>query len=151
MSAVLASAFPLSLSQSQSEKPDFTGKWKAESLKKEIGEPPLRPGYEKEKIEIDHKDPELKMRRSIEGIDKIAELGYTIGGEERAMAHAYGPISSKAAWNGKQLIFTSKVMIEDRPTEMKEIWELDDDRKTLIITKELPSLSLRWKVVFKRQ
>lgn len=149
MSAALASAFPLSLIQSQSGKPDFTGKWKAESLKKEAGEPPLPPGYEKEKIEIDHKDPELKMIRSIEGTDRIAELRYTIGGEERGFAFASGPISSKAAWNGKQLIFTSQVMIEDRPTEMKDIWELDDDRKTLIITTEL--LSRRWKIFFKRQ
>src|SRR5262245_35304424 len=35
ISAVFASAFSLSLGQNKAGKPDFTGKWKAESLTKE--------------------------------------------------------------------------------------------------------------------
>ncbi|HEY6402688.1 MAG TPA: hypothetical protein VI479_14825, partial [Blastocatellia bacterium] len=123
------------------------GKWKVESLTTESGEPHIPPG--KEKIEIDHKGPELKMIRSIEGTDKRVELSYTVGAEERAMAFANDTMRSKAAWNGKQLIITSQIMIEPGLSELKEIWQLDDDRKTLIITKEL--LSQKWKMVFKRQ
>lgn len=149
MSAMLASAFPLSSHQNKEGKPDFTGTWKAESLKSESGEPPIPPGYEKERLEIDHKGPELKMIKSIEGTDKKVELSYAIGGEERAMAFGNDTIRSKAAWNGKQLIITTQVMIEPGPSELKEIWDLDDDRKTLIITKEL--LNQKWKMVFKRQ
>jgi hypothetical protein len=147
--AGLASAFSMSLVQNRDGKPDFTGIWKAESLTTESGEPPIPPGYEKEKIEIDHKDLKLKMIKSIEGTDKRVELSYTIGGEERAMAFGNDTIRSKAAWNGKQLIITSQIMIEPGSSELKEIWDLDDDRKTLIITKEL--LSHKWKMVFKRQ
>jgi len=33
--------------------------------------------------------------------------------------------------------------------ELKETWDMDDDRKTLIITKEFQNI--RWKMVFKRQ
>jgi len=149
MLAAFASALSLSLSQSQGGKPDFTGKWKAESLTKEAGEPPIPPGYEKENIEIDHKDPELKMIRSIEGTDKTVELRYTIDGKERAMLFGNDTMRSKAAWNGKQLIITSQIGIETGTSELKETWDLDDDQKTLIITKEL--LNLRWKMVFKRQ
>jgi hypothetical protein len=146
--AGLVSAFSLSLDQSKDGKPDFTGIWKAESLTIESGEPPA-PGREKEKIEIDHKNPELKMIKSIEGTDKRAELSYTIGAEERAMAFGADTMRSKAAWNGKQLIITSRFEIEQGPAELKEIWDLGDDQKTLIITGEL--LNDKWKMVFKRQ
>jgi len=146
--AGLASAFSLRLDQKKEVKPDFTGTWKAESLAIESGERPTA-GYEKEMIEIEHKDLELKMIKSIEGTDKRAELSYTIGAEERAMAFVTDTIRSKAAWNGKQLIITSKFVIEPGPSELKEIWDLDEDRETLIITREL--LSQNWKVVYKRQ
>ncbi|HEY7184237.1 MAG TPA: hypothetical protein VIC84_22570, partial [Blastocatellia bacterium] len=48
---------------------------------------------------------------------------------------------SKAGWSGKRLIITAG--------ELKETWDMDDDRKTLIITKEFRDI--RWKMVYKRQ
>jgi hypothetical protein len=147
--AGLASAFSMSLDQNKERKPDFSGIWKAESLTIVSGERHIPPGYEKEKIEIDHKDAELKIIKSIDGTDKRAELSYTIGAEERAMAFGNETIRSKAAWNGKQLIITSQFGIEPGSAELKETWDLDDDRKTLISAREL--LGSRWKMVFKRQ
>ncbi|MBO0725620.1 MAG: hypothetical protein J2P52_08475 [Blastocatellia bacterium] len=47
------------------------------------------------------------------------------------------------------MIITSQIMIEPGLSELKETWDLDGDRKTLIITKEL--LSNKSKMVFKRQ
>jgi hypothetical protein len=147
--AGLVSAFSMSLDQSKEGKPNFTGIWKAESLTIVSGERHIPPSYEKEKIEIDHKDPELKIIKSIEGTDKKAELSYTIGAEERAMAFGTDTIRSKAAWNGKQLIITSQFVTEQGSAELKEIWDLEDDRKTLISTREL--LGSMWKMVFKKQ
>src|SRR5262245_22986201 len=78
ISAALASASPLSSGQDKDGKPDFTGKWKAESLTKEAGEPPLPPGAEKEINEVDHKDPELKIIRSFEERPRVMEVRCTI-------------------------------------------------------------------------
>jgi hypothetical protein len=151
ISTALASAFSLSLGQNKDGKPDFTGKWKAESLTAEVGEPPTPPGAEKEKIEIDHKDSELKIIRSFEGMDRGREARYTIDGKESAITDGDGStIRLKAGWSGKRLILTAQFTTG----ELKETWDLDDDRKTLIITKEFPDSRLkmiRWKMVFKRQ
>lgn len=147
ISAALASAFSLSLGQNKDGKPDFTGKWKAESLTKEAGEPPIPPGAEKEKIEIDHKDPELKLIRSFEVLHRVIELRCTIDGKESTITEGDGAtIRSKAGWSGKRLIITYQLMAGE---ELKETWDLDDDGKTLIITKEFQNI--RWKMVFKRQ
>jgi hypothetical protein len=146
ISAALASAFSLSSGQNKDGKLDFTGKWKAESLTKEAGEPPIYPGSEKETIEVDHKDPELKIIKRFEGLGSVIELRYTIDGKESAFTGGDGAtIRSKAGWKGKRLIITSQLTAG----ELKENWDLDDDRKTLIITKEYQNT--KWKMVFKRQ
>ena len=146
ISTALASAFSLSLGQNKDGKPDFTGKWKAESLSKEAGEPPIPPGAEKETNEVDHKDPELKIIRSFEGLDRVIELRLTIDGKESALTEGDGStIKLKAGWSGKRLIITAQFTVG----ELKETWDMDDDRKTLIITKEIQDT--RWKMVFKRQ
>jgi hypothetical protein len=132
--------------QNKDGKPDFTGKWKAESLIKEVGEPLIHPAAAKETNEIDHKDPELKISRGYEGMDRVYELRYTIDGKEITISEGDGTsLRSKAGWSGKRLIITTQLAAG----EIKETWDLDDDRKTLIITKEL--LNSRWKMVFKKQ
>jgi hypothetical protein len=144
ISTALASAFSLSLGQNKDGKPDFTGKWKAESLTKEAGEPPIPPGVETR--EVDHKDPELKIIRSFDGQDGGREMRYTIDGKESVITDGDGStIRLKAGWSGKRLIITSQFTTG----ELKETWDLDDDRRTLIITKEYQNT--KWKMVFKRQ
>src|SRR5262245_12273888 len=146
ISTALASAFSLSLGQNKDGKPDFTGKWKAESLTAVVGEPPIPPGAEKEKIEVDHKDPELKIIRSFEAMGRVIEGRLTINGKESTITEGDGAtIRSKAVWSEKRLILTAQLM----SGELKETWDMDDDRKTLIITKEFQNI--RWKMVFKRQ
>jgi hypothetical protein len=146
ISAALASAFSLSLGQNKDGKPDLTGKWKAESITTEVGEPLIHPAKEKETNEVDHKDPELKIIRRYEGFDRVTELRYTIDGKETTITEGDGTtIRSKAVWSGKQLIITAKIAVG----EHKETWDLSDDRKTLIITTEL--LNNKWKMVYKRQ
>jgi hypothetical protein len=146
ISAALASASSLSLGQDKDGKPDFTGKWKAESLTKETGEPPIPPGAEKEMNEVDHKDPELKIIRSFEERPGVIELRFTINGMEGTITDPNGSThKSKAGWSGKRLIITAQFP----QGEYKETWDLDDDRKTLTIAKEF--LGNRWKMVYKRQ
>jgi hypothetical protein len=146
ISAALASASALSLGQDKDGKPDFTGKWKAESLTKEAGEPPLPPGAEKEINEVDHKDSELNITRSYEELPRAIKLRFTIDGNEGTITEQNGTtFRSKAGWSGKRLIITAQLT----GNELKETWDLDDDRKTLTISKEF--LGNRWKMVYKRQ
>jgi hypothetical protein len=143
ISAALASASSLSSGQNKDGKPDFTGKWKAESLTKEAGEPPIPPGAEKEINEVDHKDPELKIIRSFEELPRVIEMRFTIDGKEGTITDPDGStFKSKAAWDGKRLIITTQFP----QGEYKETWDLDDDRKTLTIAKEF--LGNRWKMVY---
>jgi len=150
LSGVVASAFSLSLGQDKDAKPDFTGKWKAESLKKEVGEPPIPPGAEKEKIEVDHKDPELKIIKSFEELNLMAEVRFTIDGKERTIiAFSNDQHRAKATWSGKQLVMSVWIENSEVAAWLTETWDMDDDRKTLIITKDF--MDKRWKMVFKRQ
>ena len=145
ISAALASASSPSSGQNKDGKPDFTGKWKAESLTKEAGEPPIPPWAEKEMNEVDHKDPELKIIRSFEERPGF-ELRWTIDGKEGANTDPDGSTHKlNAGWSGKRLIITSQFP----QGEYKETWDLDDDRKTLTIAKEF--LGNRWRMVYKRQ
>ncbi len=76
----------------------------------------------------------------------MIELRFTIDGKESTITVESGAtIKSKAGWSGKRLIITAQLP----PGELKETWDLDDDRKTLIITKEFQDT--RWKMVYKRQ
>ena len=134
-----------SLGQNKDGRPDFSGKWKAESLAKEVGEPPIHPAMAKEMDQIDHKDLELKIIRSYEGFDRELDLRYTIGGKESANKELDGSTTrSKAIWNGKNLIIT----VQTAAGELKETWDLGADQKTLTITREF--MNTRWKMVFKR-
>src|SRR5262245_18707734 len=90
ISAALASASSLSSGQNKDGKPDFTGKWKAESLTKEAGEPPILPGTEKEMNEVDHKDPELKLIRSFEERPGVIEVRCAIDGKEGTITESNG-------------------------------------------------------------
>src|SRR5215475_12328767 len=139
ISAAIASASSLSSGQNKDGKPDFTGKWKAESLTKEAGEPPIPPWAEKEMNEVDHKDPELKIIRSFEERPGY-ELRWTIDGMEGTNTDPDGSTHKlNAGWSGKRLIITDQLP----QGEYKETWDLDDDRKRLIITKEFQDI--RWK------
>jgi beta-lactamase regulating signal transducer with metallopeptidase domain len=150
ISAAAASAFSLSLSQDKGAKPNFSGKWKSESTVNEVGDMPFPPGYKGEMIDIDHKDPELKVIKTIEaGAKIVVELSYTTDGKEKANTWGNVPARSKINWNGKQMIISTSIDTGSGTVEAKEIWDLGDDQKTLIITREFQDS--RAKMVCKRQ
>jgi hypothetical protein len=56
---------------------------------------------------------------------------------------------AKAEWSGKRLIITSWFEIEGRKVNAKDVWELSDDQKTLILIRE--HADSRGKTIFKKQ
>ncbi|MBO0862581.1 MAG: M56 family metallopeptidase [Chloracidobacterium sp.] len=150
LSGIAASAFSLRLKQDKSAKPNFSGKWRAEKTTNEVGELPFPPGFKGETLEVEHKDPELKAIFVFEA-DKqwTGEKRFTIDGAERARTFGNFPGRTKAEWSGKQLIITAWFEIEGRVVNEKEVWELADDQKTLIMTRE--HAGSRAKTIFKRE
>jgi len=149
LSSIAASTFSLSLRQDKGAKPNFSGKWRAETTTNEVGELPFPPGLKGETIEVDHKDPEFKVKTTFEADQQwVGERSYTIDGNERA--RTTGQLGgAKAEWSGNRLIITSWFEIEGRKVNEKEVWELADDQKTLILIRE--HMDNRGKTIFKRQ
>jgi len=150
LSGVAALAFSLSVSQDKSAKPNFSGKWKAETTTNEVGEPPFPPGFKGETIEVDHKELEFKVIDTFEADQQwVSERHYTIDDNERAMTFGSSLGGAKAEWSGKRLIITSWFEIEGRKVEEKAIWDLTDDQNTLILIRE--HMGNRAKTIFKKQ
>jgi hypothetical protein len=150
LSGVAASAFSLSLKQDKSAKPNFSGKWRAETTTNEVGEPPFPPGFKGEAMEVDHKDSEFKIINTVDADRQwVLERLYTIDGNERPRSFGNFSGGSKADWDGKRLIITSWFEIEGRIVNSKEIWDLADDQRTIIMIRE--HADSRGKTIFKKQ
>jgi beta-lactamase regulating signal transducer with metallopeptidase domain len=150
LSGVVAAAFSLSLRQDKGAKPDFSGKWKAETTTNEVGELPFPPGFKGETMDVAHKEPEFKVIDTFEADQQwVSERRYTIDGNERAMTFGTSLGGAKAEWSGKQLIITSWFEVEGRKVYEKTVWELADDQNTLVLIRE--HAGSRAKTIFKKQ
>jgi len=78
----------------------------------------------------------------------VGERRYTIDGNERPRTTGQSG-GAKAEWSGNRWIITSWFEIEGRKVNEKEVWELADDQKTLILIRE--HMDNRGKTTFKRQ
>ncbi len=150
-SGVASSAFSLSLAQDKGTRPNFSGKWKSETTTNENGELPFPPGYKGETMEIEHNDPEMKVIHILEAEKQwVGERRYNLDGNEGAMIFTIDgkkmTARSKGDWVGKQLIITQ---LSEAKIETKETWALDDDQKTLTLTREF--MGAKGKTIFKKQ
>jgi len=87
---------------------------------------------------------------TVESEDKfVLERRFTTDGKENTYTWGNAQARSKVNWSEMQLIITSWIETRSGTVESKETWNLDNDQKTLIITREL--LNSRAKTVCKRQ
>jgi hypothetical protein len=101
-------------------------------------------------MDIDHKDPEFKVKTTFDADQQwVVEKSFTIDGNERAMTSGTFLGGAKAEWSAKRLIITSWFEIEGRKVNEKTVWELADDQKSLILTRE--HADSRGKTIFKKQ
>ena len=101
-------------------------------------------------MEVDHKDPEFKVITTFEADRQwVSERRYTIDGNERATTFGSSLGGAKAEWSGNRLIITSWFEVEGRKVNAKEVWDLSDDRKMLILIRE--HADSRGKTIFKKQ
>jgi hypothetical protein len=121
----------------QGGKPDFSGTWNLDKEKSEMGSGPGRgQRMAAPSMTIDHKDPELIIKRKLEfqGEERTQELKYTTDGKPNTNQGFRGrTINSKTYWEGSKLVTEATRETPQGTVETKEIYSLSDDGKTLTI------------------
>jgi hypothetical protein len=144
----------------QSQKPDFSGTWKLDKEKSDVGTEErggrFRGGMF-DSIVIEHKDPELVIKRKMNrpsGEERTAESKYTTDGKENANEGFRGMTTkSKTHWEGDKLVTESTMETQRGTMETKEVRSLSADGKTMTVemtTKGGPREGTR-KLVFNKQ
>lgn len=115
-------------------KPDFSGTWKMDAEKSDLGGAP-----EQEALvyTVEHKDPKLKIVISSKNRPG-EERNFTIGGDD-VNKSSHGEMRSKSHWDGAVLVFDTKGKYDGYEVQMLEKWSLSVDGKVMTITREISS------------
>ena len=118
--------------------PNFSGNWKINAAKTEVG--PL-PAPEKYEQKIDHKEPSLKY--TINQANQMGEFTsdhtYATDGVECVNKVRGNEIKSKVTWEGEKLKFESKMNFQGAEVSFLDKWTLSADGKVLTIERHIAS------------
>ena len=112
-------------------KPDFTGNWKLNIEKSEMG--PMPPPTSMTQ-KIDHKDPVLKVTTSASGGpqgDMNYDVKYTTDGKPCTNTFFDREATSTLTWEGEFLLIETKADFGQGEVTIKGKWGLSPDGKTL--------------------
>ncbi len=126
-----AAAPTASASAAAGHKPDYSGTWKLNVAKSDFG--PLPPPDSRTDM-IEHKDPSLKATTSQDGGPQGKQqytLAITTDGKESTNNAGGTELKSVGGWEGNNLVVTTKLKFQDNDVEIKSVWLLSDDGKTL--------------------
>jgi hypothetical protein len=126
-----ASAPTASASAAAGHKPDYSGTWKLNVAKSDFG--PLPPPDSRTDT-IEHKDPLLKATTSQDGGPQGKQeytLAISTDGKESTNNAGGTELKSIGGWEGNNLVVTTKLKFQDNDVEIKSVWLLSDDGKTL--------------------
>lgn len=132
-------------------KPDFTGNWKPNASKSDMGPMPVSENV----MKVDHKDPQLKVNVTMPGPEGEApvEMNYRTDGTETE--NSFGPMTfkGKGRWEGESVVIESKAESDMGSMSMKEKWTLSDAGKTLTIERSMssPQGEMAMKAVYDKQ
>lgn len=131
--AVLTLAVGLMQAQAKS---DFSGTWKANTSKSDFGPMPA-PDSLTEKIV--HEDPSLKVNVVQTGGpgDQTYDMLYTTDGKECVNHPGGNEFKTTLAWEGDDLVATTKGSYEGNDFTAKDHWTLSDGGKTLTVTRHI--------------
>ncbi len=135
---VIFASLPLVLTPAVWAAPNFSGNWKINAAKTEVG--PL-PAPEKYEQKIDHNDPSIKYT-----INQASQMGeFTSGhtcttdGTECVNKVRGNEIKSKVTWEGEKLKFDSKMNYQGAEVSFLDKWTLSADGKVLTIERHIAS------------
>jgi hypothetical protein len=123
--------------------PDFSGTWRIDKSKSDFGEFSDRPLSKADAaLVVEHKDPELKIRRtlSLNGREEVKEFTYYTDerGETNQATIGVGEVKSKTKWNGDKVVSEAHITRRGQsgPYELDVVqkWQVSSDGKTLTNT-----------------
>ena len=121
----------------QGTKPDFSGVWKLDRDKSDLsGSPGGGPRMATPSMTIEHKDPQLIIKRQFEfqGEERTQESKYTTDGKPNTNEGFRGrTFKSKTYWDGDRLVTEATRETPQGTVETKEIYSLSEDGKMLTI------------------
>jgi len=123
--------------------PDFSGTWRIDKAKSDFGEFSDRPLSKADAtLVVEHRDPELKIRRtlSLNGQEEVKEFTYYTDerGETNQATIGVGEVRSKTKWDGDRVVSEARVTRRSQtgPYELNvtQKWQVSSDGKTLTNT-----------------
>jgi len=123
--------------------PDFSGTWRIDKSKSDFGEFSDRPLSKADAtLVVEHKDPELKVRRtlSLNGQEEVKEFTYYTDerGETNQATIGVGEVKSKTKWDGDKVVSEAHITRRGQggPYELNVVqkWQVSSDGKTLTNT-----------------
>jgi hypothetical protein len=118
--------------------PDFSGAWKMNVAKSDLGQMPMPDKYE---MTVTHKEPEVRLVTVTAGQmgERKTETLYRTDGTETT--NRMGPNESKstAKWQGRVLNVVTKGSLQGNAIEIHSKWSLSDDGKTLTVEQTFKS------------
>jgi hypothetical protein len=136
--AVFMTAGMLS-AKSFAAKPDFTGTWKLNEAKSEIGEGRFRPSATLEVKQVQTSLTVARIRTGRDGQERKMESVYSLDGKETKTEGQNRTTVSTAKWaeDGNSLVINSKTSFtregQTFETKMEETWMLGDKGATLTV------------------
>lgn len=135
---VLALGAVLGLAVQGADKPDFTGSWKLNVSKSELGQMPPPDKYE---LKVDHKEPEVKTETTMVGQMGEWKMSAVYKTDGTETVNKMGPNDSKstAKWDGKILNIATKASWDGNAMEILGKWSLSEDGKSLSMEQTMRS------------
>jgi hypothetical protein len=124
-------------------RPDFSGMWRIDRSKSDFGEFTDRPLSKADAtLVVEHKDPELKVRRtlSLNGQEEVKEFTYYTDerGETNQATIGVGEVKSKTKWDGDRVVSEAHITRRSQtgPYELDVVqkWQVSSDGKMLTNT-----------------
>lgn len=118
--------------------PNFSGNWKLNASKSELGQMPVPDKWD---MAIEHKDPELKVTTTMVGQmgERTMSATYKTDGTETETERGQWKSKSTAKWEGDTLHIVSKMNTQNGELTIDEKWSVIEDGKAISITSKWSS------------
>ncbi|MBV9923934.1 MAG: hypothetical protein JOZ96_02765 [Acidobacteria bacterium] len=123
--------------------PDFSGTWQLDRAKSDFGGWSDKPLAKADStLVVEHKDPELKIKRtlSLDGQQEVKEFTYYTDerGETNQATIGAGEVKSKTKWDGDKAVSQSHITRKGQggtyELDVTQKWQVSSDGKTLTHT-----------------
>jgi hypothetical protein len=137
--ALIALSLCFALAALAADKPDFTGNWKLNVSKSDLGQMPAPDKWE---MKVEHKEPALKSVTTSVGQmgERVMEANYkTDGTETTNKGFGNSETKSTAKWDGSILAIATQAEFQGNKMEINSRWSLAADGKTLTVEQTMKS------------